>query len=128
MTVVERTHLCVPAGKSVVSTTVPPLVKGLDDYVCYSVKSAQIPTHPVSVLDQFGKVGGSALQPLSLCAPAQINGSALINARTHLVCYGIKLGPTVKKTPVVIHNQFGVANATVYLRQSLCVPSTKKLG
>ena len=93
MTVVARTHLCVPAGKSVVSTTVPPLVKGLDDYVCYSVKSEQIPTHPISVLDQFGKVGGSALQPLSLCAPAQINGSALINATTHLVCYGIKLGP-----------------------------------
>ena len=128
MTVVARTHLCVPAGKSVESTAVPPLVKGLDNYVCYSVKSEQIPTHPISVLDQFGKVGGSALQPLSLCAPAQINGSPLINATTHLVCYGIKLGPTVKKTPVAIHNRFGVANATVFLRQSLCMPSAKKLG
>ena len=63
------------------STTVPPLVKGLDDYDCYSVKSEKsIPTHPISVIDQFGKAGGSALQPLGLCAPAQINGSALIDA------------------------------------------------
>ena len=68
----------------------PPQVKGLDNYECYSVKpQEQFPTHPITVIDQFGKAGGSALQPLSLCAPAQINGSPLINATTHLVCYGI---------------------------------------
>ena len=51
-----------------------------------------MPTHPITVIDQFGKVGGSALQPMTLCAPAQINGSTLIDTRTHLVCYGRSSG------------------------------------
>jgi len=129
MTVLAPLSLCVPSGKSIVSTTVPPLAKGLDNYECYTVKSqGQEPTHPITVIDQFGQAGGSALQPLTLCAPAQINGSPLINPTIHLVCYGVKLGPNVKPTHVSIHNRFGVATATVFARQSLCVPSTKKLG
>jgi len=129
LTVVVPAHLCVPTGKSVLSTAGPPAVKGLDNYVCYGVKSPNaIATTPITVIDQFGQAGGSALQPLSLCAPAGINGSQLVNATTHLVCYGVKLGPQVKKTPVSIRNRFGVASATVVARQSLCVPTIKKLG
>lgn len=129
MTVLAPLSLCVPSGKSIASTTVPPLAKGLDNYECYSVKpQGQEPTHPITVIDQFGEAGGSALQPLTLCAPVQINGSPLINATIHLVCYGVKLGPNVKPTHVSIHNRFGVSTATVVQRQSLCVPSIKKLG
>ena len=80
------------------------------------------------MIDQFGQAGGSALQPLSLCAPAQINESALINAKTHLVCYGAKLGPAVKAKHVWLRNRFGLEQGTVFARQSLCVPSVKKLG
>jgi hypothetical protein len=58
----------------------------------------------------------------------RINGSTLINATIHLVCYGTKLGAAVKATDVTILDRFGTATATVFQRQSLCVPSTKKLG
>ena len=132
MTVVAPVTLCVPSGKAVTITAGPPLkppvVKGLDNYECFSIKSAGIATHDIHVVDQFGTANGSSLQPLSLCAPAQINGSPYVDSTTHLVCYGVKLGPDVKATPVSIRNRFGIATATVVKRQSLCVPSTKKLG
>ncbi len=129
MTVVAPATLCVPTGKSLVAAVPPPLVKGLDNYECFLVKpQSQTPTHPITVIDQFGQAGGSALQPLSLCAPAGINGSPLLNATTHLVCYGVKLGPAVKARHVWLNNRFGLSQGTVFLRQSLCVPSLKKLG
>ena len=129
MTVVAPVTLCVPTGKSLVAGVGPPQVKGLDNYECFTVKpQSQIPTHPITVIDQFGQAGGSALQPLSLCAPARINGSPLLNARIHLVCYGVKLGPAVKAKHVWLRNRFGLSQGTVFLRQSLCVPSLKKLG
>ena len=129
MTVVAPTTLCVPTGKSLVAGVPPPQVKGLDNYECYSVKpQKQLPTHPITVIDQFGQAGGSALQPVGLCAPAQINGSPLLNATTHLVCYLEKLGPAVKAKHVWLRNRFGLEQGTVFARQSLCVPSTKKLG
>ena len=132
MTVVAPVTLCVPSGKAVTTTAgpplKPPLVKGLDNYECFSVKSAGIANHDIHVVDQFGTANGSSLQPLSLCAPAQVNGSPYVDSTTHLVCYGVKLGPDVKPTNVKINNRFGIATATVFKRQSLCVPSTKKLG
>jgi hypothetical protein len=129
MTVVAPTVLCVPTGKSVASTAGPPLPKGLDNYQCYSVKlQKQVPTRPITVIDQFGQAGGSTLQPVALCAPAGINGSPLLNATTHLLCYAVKLGPNVKPTTVSIRNRFGVASGVVFQRLSLCLPSVKKLG
>ncbi len=129
MTVFAPATLCVPTGKSLVAGVAPPQVKGLDNYECFTVKpQSQIPTHPITVIDQFGQAGGSALQPLSLCAPAQINGSPLIDATTHLVCYGTKLGPAVKAKHVWLHNRFGLSQGTVFQRLTLCVPSIKKLG
>jgi hypothetical protein len=129
MTVVAPTTLCLPSGKALASTSPPPLVKGLDYYECYSAKPQKpLPTHPITVIDQFGKAGGSALQPMGLCAPAQLNASTLIDKATHLLCYGEKLGPNVVPKKVAIHNIFGVQTATVFERQSLCIPSTKKLG
>ena len=129
MTVVSPATLCVPTGKSLVAGVTPPLVKGLDNYECFLVKpQSQIGAHSITVIDQFGQAGGSALQPLTLCAPAGINGSPLLNAATHLVCYGIKLGPAVKAKHVWLNNRFGLSQGTAFLRQSLCVPSIKKLG
>ena len=120
MTVLAPSSLCVPSGKSIASTTAPPLAKGLDnERAGYSVKpQGQEPTHPIT-RDSISSArrAGPALQPLTLCAPVQINGSPLINATIHLVCYGVKLGPNVKPTHVSIHNRFGVSTATVVQRQ-----------
>ena len=114
MTVLAPSSLCVPSGKSIASTTAPPLAKGLDNERSRLLRQAAGPgaAHIRSRVDSTSSArrAGPALQPLTLCAPVQINGSPLINATIHLVCYGVKLGPNVKPTHVSIHNRFGVSH------------------
>jgi hypothetical protein len=119
--------LCLPASKRI-GTLIPPAVPGkLDHYLCYKIS----PARPferrdgVKVVDQFGGAGDSVLAPQTLCAPTRKNGSALIQPRVHLLCYGVKSG--VRGRPATFRTQYGVLRSTIGTRNQLCVPSLKRL-
>jgi len=127
MTVVNPPQsLCLPSGKSVASTTVPPVPTNLDHYLCYRVApSGHFQQLVVTVKDQFGTSKDTVLAPVSLCLPTSKNGGTIRQRTVHLLCYLIK-SPTNGK-PVIVHNQFGVLRGTVANRTRLCVPSLKKV-
>jgi hypothetical protein len=129
LVVVAPKTLCVPSGKSIVPAPPPPLVKGLDNYECFSVKPQQTPhVKPVTLVDQFGKSVAAIGLPVALCAPARKDNEPVYNRVTHLVCYAITARPALVPRHVTIRNSFGTATGTVFARQTLCLPSTKKLG
>jgi hypothetical protein len=46
-----------------------------------------------------------------------------VNARTHLLCFGVS--PTPRKSPVFDKNQFGQGKVNILETRLLCLPSTK---
>jgi hypothetical protein len=128
LVVVAPASLCLPSGKSIVPAPPPGLVKGLDNYECFSVKPRGTPqVKPVALLDQFGKAVATIGAATFLCAPAHLSNAPVYNRVTHLVCYLVVSRQRVFKH-VTIRNVFGVATAAVFARQTLCLPSTKRLG
>jgi hypothetical protein len=126
--VLRPIQLCLPSGKSVQPSPPPAPVKGLSHYQCYAVE-AQKPLTPrrVVFVDQFGKVSAVVLSATSLCAPVSKNKSPVYNKATHLVCYPFKAVPAFQGKHLTLTNQFGSPRLAAFRRDSICLPSVKRL-
>jgi streptogramin lyase len=126
LTVATQAQLCLPSGKSLVPSTPPPLVRGLDHYECYGVKpQGRFASRAVLLVDQFGKGWRIAFRATLLCNPVSKNKGAVLNPRDHLVCYALRGGPVFRPRRASVRNQFGVATLVVSAPTQLCVPSVK---
>jgi hypothetical protein len=120
-------RLCLPSGKSLNPGLVPPLAKGLEHFQCYPVKPLKgVTPHSVKLRDEFGSFPARTLAPLELCNPVSKNRSRVVNARDHLVCYGLTPNVRFKRRRVAINNQFGKATLVASATETLCVPSLKR--
>jgi hypothetical protein len=126
--VVSRPNqLCVPSGKAIPPTRPRP-VKGLDHYQCYLAKPAKaLAARRVVLVDQFGKSRPTVVRLVSFCAPVRKNKVVVRNARDHLACYQLRPASQFQPRRVLIVNQFGNAQLTVVVPQTLCVPSLKRV-
>lgn len=103
----------------------------LDNYQCYKAKDLKNPkfvatTHTVS--DQFLNGSVEFKKPGMVCAPASINGSALVDPAAHLNCYKVK-GPKGTASPqATMTDQFGSIDVALKTKAAFaCVPATKVL-
>jgi len=130
-------QVCVPSWKSLNGPPNNPVVAppDLSHFTCYPVTyvpGAARFKPPASVLlkDQFAArpVAVTVGPPVLLCLPTtKILPTGLsypiLNATTHLLCFGVSTTPT--KTPVYDQNQFGTGQVKILRSHLLCVPSTK---
>lgn len=98
-------------------------------YQCYDVlyhDSKEI--RDVKLGDQFGDSGGLVGHPVRLCNPVDKNGEGIANEDVHLVCYAIRTEPAIQVQSVTISNQFGEDKLFIGERDTLCVPSKKRIN
>jgi len=130
-------QLCLPSWKSLTGPPKKAVVQppGLSHFTCYPVTYVRgtapfKPPASVLVKDQFAakpvavKVGA----PVLLCLPTTKilrtgRRYPILNAKTHLLCFGVSTTPT-KKT-VYDQNQFGTGKVNILRSRLLCLPSTK---
>jgi hypothetical protein len=125
--VARPNQLCVPSGKALPPTRPRP-VKGLDHYQCYLAKPAKaLAPRRVVLVDQFGKSRPTVVRMVSFCAPVRKNKVVVKNARDHLACYQLRPAGPFQPRRVLIVNQFGNAQLTVVVPQTLCLPSRKRV-
>src|SRR5215470_10136854 len=80
----------------------------LDHYKCYSAKDLKQPKFTKvskSTSDQFVTTVTEFKKPAMVCNPVQKNGSPIINATDHLVCYKIKDQMKIDGPNVTINDQ-----------------------
>jgi hypothetical protein len=130
--------LLAPASKALGSAVPGPVPITVNHFQCYGMSGKAFKPAPVvSLSDQFGKesvvVGGATM----LCNPADKNGEGIgpVGGPAHLVCYAIK-GKSrgdddedrrSSKLAVTVRDQFGTQVLSVDGRDSLCVPSDKRV-
>jgi hypothetical protein len=79
----------------------------------------------LTITDQFGTMTVDAKKPVSLCAPAEKDGSMVLNPAGFLTCYKVKTvppRPTVGATIFVL-DDFGLQAIAVTRPTELCLPS-----
>ncbi len=105
----------------------PKAARAFDHFKCYKVRPRKF-SITATLTDQFEKQRAKVKRPVRLCNPVSKNGLRIQDSSRHLVCYVIsnrKKGFT--KTAVGIHNQFGDETVDVLARETLCVPSKKRI-
>jgi len=121
-------RLCLPSGKSLKPTVFPPMVRGLDHFLCYPVSPLKPRgPHSVKLKDEFGSFETRTMLPTVLCNPVSKNSRAILNKRDHLLCYRLPLLAGFKPRRVAITNQFGKQTLVAATQETLCVPSLKKV-
>jgi len=129
LAVLRPTQLCLPSGKTEEEGT-RTRIPALDHYQCYSVRPlARVKVRRVRLRDQFGDARARVLRPSLLCNPVSKNGGEIRNRRDHLVCSRMVPATRLDPRKVFVTNQFE-RNSTLeaVARQSLCLPSRKKLA
>jgi len=112
----------------------PPLIAGLDHFLCYKAKSAEgerkFERRDVDLEDQFRATVKSVKKPKFLCTPVAKDGEPVINPAGHLVCYEVKGHDEFEKRNVLVFNQFEdeVEGRILTIKKPkiVCVPSTKE--
>jgi hypothetical protein len=99
-----------------------------DHFQCYEIKPASFPPTTVTVQDRFGTQVELLRFPHRLCAPADKNGSGIMDPVQHLAGYETRATPFVKVTSQTITNQFGTLVLDLTRRDNLLVPSAKSLS
>jgi hypothetical protein len=114
-------QFCTPAAVATGGALgVPP--GGLDSFTCYSVRPPGSAARKVAVADSFSR-SDDQLGPLtSLCAPASVDDSTVVQPRL-LACY--QLTSVARSQPAIVRSRFGLLKASPGLRRQLCVPSTR---
>jgi hypothetical protein len=103
----------------------------LDNFQCYKAKDLKNPkfvatTHTVT--DQFLTGSVEFKKPGLVCAPASIDGSALIDEDTHLNCYKVKGPKGLVKPQATMADQFGTVDVELKTKAAYaCLPATKTL-
>ena len=93
--------------------------------MCYlAVPLATFAARTAALSDEFVKTRDAVLRPTSLCLPATVGTSRLLQSQL-LACYGLK---SVAKGsgPVIVRSKLGLLQASLGTRNELCVPSTKR--
>lgn len=102
----------------------------LDNYQCYKSKDLKNPKFvgtTRSVSDQFLSGSVDVKKPGMVCAPASVDGSALVDPAAHLNCYKVK-GPSGSGANAQLVDQFGTLQVAVKGKAAfLCVPATKTI-
>lgn len=141
--------LCTAWALLTLERVAPPPPKRLDHYQCYIVTPEDIDDgdgserseepgksgppvqkHTVVVEDQFGEKETTVYMPQLLCNPASKDGSEILNARDHLVCYQIiRRGPGPKSEDLLVStsDQFGDLTLEVVEPRLLCLPASKTI-
>jgi microsomal dipeptidase-like Zn-dependent dipeptidase len=144
--------LLVPTAKNLFESPDPPLLAGVDHFLCHAVQrprgaAAFEPVPGVRVEDQFGSRRVDLIAPTRLCAPADKNGEGpdAPQHREHLLCYQAELSPLVVQpaagtdgppdvvaplfqspaSAIYTNNQFGPDGMTAIDVEELCIPSAK---
>ncbi len=108
----------------------PAVPEGLDHFQCWQVKDLKNPPFDkrvVSLADQFVTSDVEVKKLFVVCAPADKDGSGILDSETHQCCYktkGPKLDPTAG---VAVIDQFGRHEAAVKKAKFLCQPCSKTL-
>jgi glucose/arabinose dehydrogenase len=122
-------HLVTPA-------VAPPT--DIDSYLCY--KAAFAPGQPklprgttiaLSDAEVPGPIDFAVPKPATLCNPASVNGSTVIESSAHQEGFAIKRvpgSPRFAKTNQLTGDQFANRNLSLSQETSLLVPSSKVLG
>jgi hypothetical protein len=97
-----------------------------EHYQCYTITATTVTPRSVILRDQFGVRTAQVGNPRRLCVPVSKNNGLLADRVTHLLCYGVTLGPVINKR-VEITNQFGKVQFTVQRANELCLPSLKRV-
>jgi hypothetical protein len=128
--------LLVPAAKDL-DEPVEALPPGTAHFKCYLVNLAEdrFRQPRVFVQDQFMDPGEPKLfsvrRPTRFCTPVDKNGEGITDAKTHLMCYRVKLfeGEPRHKKVSRIHtlDQFGALKMDAIEPKELCVPSEKEV-
>jgi hypothetical protein len=121
----QPTRLCNPASKRVPPGTPPAVPSGLDHFRCYGIEGSSL-GRTVALRDQFGRQTAVVAEPEYLCNPASKNGSGILNAGRHLVCYELEEVDPFTSRRASLRDQFGVQTFTVVRPTKLCVPSQKR--
>ena len=99
----------------------------LDHFKCWQVKDLKIPTkfqkRNVTLDDQFADETVEVKKLFLLCAPADKDGSGIIDPDTHQCCYKIK--GTKLSARVEVEDQFGIHTLEVQKAKFLCQPCSK---
>jgi hypothetical protein len=102
----------------------------VDHYACYPAQLTGGKLPNVTAKNQFGSGSVQVGAPSSVCAPADKDGSGIIDKAAHLTCYAVThaQGWTGSRR-VQITNQFGTQVMAVVLSppQTLCLPSSKSV-
>lgn len=133
----EPRALCVPTlkrllrdGKRVTLRGQPdPLL--VDNYLCYRVKPLnRSQGRSVALKDQFRRFRAVVGQPVQLCNPVEVNGTASNHTLQHLTCYRIATRRSIARKARVVQtaNAFGREVLRVSDPGILCVPGDKVLA
>ena len=123
LTALSTDGILVPSSHAIGSGGAPaPPADGVDHFECYKAKVATgsspfaAPADPL-VQDSFFTT--------RLCNPVAVDGGAIANPGTHLVCYQVRLAPgsprPAKQTVSVANATFGEDVLTLASLQELCV-------
>jgi hypothetical protein len=126
--------LCAPALKIFTGRFPPPPPVRPDHFECYVARFEGIfPERNVTITNQFEQAQVVRVRkPVQLCAPVEKTLgnqiTPILHPDVHLVCYELmpRLAP-VGPFRVFTNPQFGIHQLVVKQRDTLCLPSTKRL-
>jgi hypothetical protein len=103
-----------------------------DDFLCYGAKATFTPIPNVRLVDQFEDIFVTVRKLKHLCTPADKNAEGVFDDVTHQASYTITQAPGtpkfVRRTNLLVENQFGQLRVDAYKRDLLLVPSNKNLS
>lgn len=112
--------LCVPASVTTGGSLPPP--PALDVFMCYAARPGQSSARSILVADRFGRSGDELGTVTSVCAPASLDGSRVLQRRL-FACY--RLTSSMRSRPAIVRSRLALLKSSSGLRRQLCVPSTR---
>ena len=110
------------------------LPTGIDHFDCYKARHTRSTplfqaVAGVSLADTFQTGAGGVGAQKAICAPADLNGSGVGDAASHLTSYRLRMSPPFRLTNVSVTDRFGTMNLrAVVSADRILVPSGKALG
>jgi hypothetical protein len=136
---IKEDRLLVPSAKGLAEPPGPLGATLVDHFKCYKAKVTKgTPKLPkgtqIAVADQFGEAARTldVKKPKHLCLPVDKNGEGIQSPDSLLVCYQAKPSKGepkhVKRSGVLLDNQFGTEQLDTVKEEELCVPSSRVGG
>ena len=98
----------------------------LDHYKCYKIKKDVLVNQASGLTaDQFGSETVSIKKAFLWCNPVSKDGSGILNANDHLLCYKVKGANLATPPHIASTNQYGLQQLYAKKPFLLCVPGNK---